>query len=63
MVKVIEKGHISEPELVDFIVGYKKLVGAGVMSETNFQIVMENLGVKITKKGGYKLDENSTYYL
>ena len=63
MVKVVEKGHISEPELIDFIVGYKKLVKAGVMSETNFQIVMENLGIKITKKGGYKLDENSTYYL
>ena len=63
MVKVLEKGLISEPELVDFIVGYKKLVEAGVMSETNFQIVMENLGIKITKKGGYKLDENSTYYL
>ena len=63
MVKVIERGHISEPELIDFIVGYKKLVKAKLMSETNFQIVMENLGIKITKKGGYKLDENSTYYL
>ena len=63
MVKVLEKGHISEPELVDFIVGYKRLVEAGVMSETNFQIVMENLGIKINKKGGYKLDENSTYYI
>jgi len=63
MIKVLEKGHISEPELIDFIIGYKKLVKAGVMSETNFQIVMKNLGIKITKKGGYKLDENSTYYL
>ena len=63
MVKVIERGHISEPELIDFIVGYKKLVKANLMSETNFQIVMENLGIKITKKGGYKLDENSAYYL
>lgn len=63
MVKVLEKGMISEPELIDFIRGYKKLVDAKIMSEPNFDVVIENLGIKRTKKGGYKIDENSTYYL
>ncbi len=63
MIKVLEKGIISEPELIDFIRGYRKLVDAKIMSETSFGVVIENLGIKRTKKGGYKIDENSTYYL
>lgn len=63
MIQVIEKGIISEPELMDFILGYKKLVKANVMSETNFQVVMENLGIQIGDKGEIILDENNTYIL
>ena len=63
MIPVIEKGFISEPELMDFILGYKKLVKANVMSETNLQIVMENLGIQIGDKGEIILDENNTYIL
>jgi len=63
MIQVIKKGIISEPELMDFILGYKKLVKANVMSETNFQVVMENLGIQIGDKGEIILDENNTYIL
>lgn len=63
MIQVIEKGIISEPELMDFILGYKKLVKSNVMSETNLQIVMENLGIQIGDKGEIILDENNTYIL
>jgi hypothetical protein len=63
MIPVIEKGFISEPELIDFILGYKKLVKANVMSETNFQIVMEGLGIQIGYKGEIILDENNAYIL
>ena len=63
MIPVIEKGIISEPELMDFILGYKKLVKANIMSETNFQVVMENLGIQIGDKGEIILDENNTYIL
>ena len=31
MIPVIEKGFISEPELIDFILGYKKLVKANIV--------------------------------
>ena len=61
MIPVIEKGIISEPELMDFILGYKKLVN--VMSETNFLNVMEGLGIQIGYKGEIILDENNLYIL
>ena len=63
MIPVIEKGIISEPELMDFILGYKKLVKANLMSETNFLNVMEGLGVQIGEKGEIILDENNIYTL
>ena len=63
MIPVIEKGFISEPELMDFILGYKKLVKANVMSETNFQIVMEGLGIQFGDNGEIILDENNIYTL
>ena len=63
MIPVIEKGIISEPELMDFILGYKKLVKANLMSETNFLIVMESLRIQIGEKGEIILDENNIYTL
>ncbi len=63
MIPVIEKGIISEPELMDFILGYKKLVKGNIMSETNFQIVMEGLGIKFGENGEIILDENNVYTL
>ena len=63
MIPVIEKGIISEPELMDFILGYQKLVKANVMSETNFLIVMEGLRIQIGEKGEIILDENNIYTL
>jgi hypothetical protein len=63
MIPIIEKGIISEPELIDFIMGYKKLVKANIMSETNFQNVMEGLSVAIGEKGEIILDENNIYTL
>ena len=63
MIPVIEKGFISEPELMDFILGYKKLVNANVMSETNFLNVMEGLGIQIGDNGEIILDENNVYTL
>ena len=63
MIPVIEKGIISEPELMDFILGYKKLVKANLMSETNFLNVMEGLGIQIGYKGEIILDENNLYIL
>ena len=63
MIRVIEKGIISEPELMDFIMGYKKLVKGKVMSETNFQVVMENLGIQFGDNGEIILDENNVYTL
>jgi hypothetical protein len=63
MIKAIENGIVSEPELVDFIVAYKKLVEAGVMKETAFAATMKKLGIVITKNGGYQFDKDSTYYL
>ena len=55
---LIEKGIISEPELIDFILGYKKLVKTNVMRETNFLNVMEGLGIQIGDNGDIILDEN-----
>ena len=63
MIPVIEKGIISEPELMDFILGYKKLVKTNVMSETNFLNVMEGLGIQIGDNGDIILDENNVYTL
>ena len=63
MIPVIEKGIISEPELMDFIMGYKKLVKTNIMSETNFRVVMENLGIQIGENGEIILDENNIYTL
>ena len=63
MIPVIEKGIISEPELIDFILGYKKLVKANVMSETNFLNGMEGLGIQIGDNGDIILDENNVYTL
>ena len=63
MIPIIEKGIISETELIDFIMGYKKLVKANIMSETNFQNVMEGLGITIGYKGEIILDENNIYSL
>jgi hypothetical protein len=63
MISVIEKGIISEPELIDFIMGYKKLVKANIMSEANFQNVMEGLGITIGYKDEIFFDENNIYNL
>ena len=63
MIPLIEKGIISEPELMDFILGYKKLVKANLMSETNFLNVMEGLGIQIGDNGDIILDENNVYTL
>lgn len=63
MIQVIENGFISEPELVDFIVGFKKLVKGGVLFEGSFKTVMENLEIKIGENGEIILDENNIYIL
>ena len=63
MIPVIEKGIISEPELIDFIMGYKKLVDANIMSEANFQNLLEGLGITIGYKNEIFLDENNIYTL
>ncbi len=63
MIPIIENGIISEPELMDFILGYKKLVKANLMSETNFLNVMEGLGIQIGDNGDIILDENNVYTL
>ena len=63
MIQVIENGIISEPELMDFILGYKKLVKANVMSERNFLNVMDGLGIQIGDNGEIILDENNVYTL
>ena len=63
MIPVIEKGIISEPELIDFIMGYKKLVKANIMSETSFRNMLEGLGITIGYKDEIFLDENNIYTL
>ena len=63
MIQVIEQGQISEPELIDFILGYQKLVKANVMSEFSFLNVMAGLGIDIGLKGEIILDENNIYML
>ena len=61
MIQVIEKGIISEHELIDFIYGYKILVEADVLSKAVFDVVLTNLGVQIGKDGEYILDKNTSY--
>ena len=63
MIKVIEEGIVSEPELIDFIIGYRKLVEANVLSSTVFDVVMTNLGIDRGQDGEYYLNKTDYYKL
>ena len=63
MIQVIENGIISEPELVDFVFAYQKLVNAKMVSELSFLNLMEDLGIEFGINDEIILDENNIYIL
>ena len=63
MIDVIENGIISEPELVDFVFAYQKLVKAKMVSELSFLNLMEDLGIEFGLNDEIILDENNIYIL
>jgi hypothetical protein len=63
MIQVIENGIISEPELMDFVMGYQKLVKAKMVSELSFLNLMEDLGIEFGLNDEIILDENNIYIL
>ena len=61
--ELINNEQISEPEVMDVVLGYHKLVKLGMLNETDFEILQMTLGIFEVSPGVFSLNEDETYTL
>ena len=55
--------RISEPEIIDLISSYRKMVKAGILKEKGFVKLLIKLGIDRPSDNQFILDENKVYTL
>jgi len=55
--------QISEPEIIDLISSYRKMVKAGILKEKGFVKLLIKLGIDRPSDNQFILDENKVYTL
>jgi hypothetical protein len=63
MTEVLMDQQISEPEIIELISSYQKLVKVGVLTEESFITLLFNLGVKTLTENEFTIDEDTVYTL
>lgn len=61
--ELIENEQISEPEVMDVVLGYNKLVKFGICNETDFNKFLSILGIDKVNENTFSTNENETYYI
>ena len=61
--ELIENELISEPEVMDVVLGYNKLVKLGICNETDFIDILSKLGIDKVDENTFSTNENETYYI
>jgi hypothetical protein len=61
--ELINNEQISEPEVMDVVLGYHKLVKLGMLNKTDFEILQMTLGIFEVSPGVFSLNEDETYTL
>ena len=55
--------QISEPEIIDLISSYRKMVKAGILKEKGFDKLLGKLGIDRPSENQFILDEHTVYTL
>jgi hypothetical protein len=63
LTEVLMDQQISEPEIIELISSYRKLVKVGVLTEESFTTLLFNLGVKTLTENEFTIDEDTVYTL
>jgi hypothetical protein len=61
--ELIENEQISEPEVMDVVLGYHKLVKLGVCAINDFNKLLSTLGIDKVDENTFSTNENETYYI
>lgn len=61
--ELISNEQISEPEVLDVVLGYNKLVKLGICNEEDFSNLLSKLGVDKVDENTFSTNENETYYI
>jgi len=63
MTQSLRDQQISEPEIIDLISSYRKMVKAGILKEKGFVKLLIKLGIDRPSDNQFILDENKVYTL
>ena len=61
MTQSLKDQQISEPEIIDLISSYQKMVKAGILKEKGFVKLLIKLGIDRPSDNQFILDENKVY--
>lgn len=61
--ELISNEQISEPEVMDVVLGYDKLVKLGVLDRSDFDRLQVALGIFEVSPGVFSINEDETYTL
>ena len=61
MTQSLRDQQISEPEIIDLISSYQKMVKAGILKEKGFVKLLIKLGIDRPSDNQFILDENKVY--
>jgi len=63
MTQSLKDQQISEPEIIDLISSYRKMVKAGILKEKSFDKLLGKLGIDRPSENQFILDESTVYTL
>jgi len=63
MTQSLKDQQISEPEIIDLISSYQKMVKAGILKEKGFVKLLLKMGIDRPSDNQFILDENTVYTL
>jgi len=61
MTQSLRDQQISEPEIIDLISSYRKMVKAGILKEKGFVKLLLKMGIDRPSDNQFILDENNVY--
>ena len=61
MTQSLRDQQISEPEIIDLISSYQKMVKAGILKEKGFVKLLLKMGIDRPSDNQFILDENKVY--
>lgn len=61
--ELVHTEQISEPEVMEVVLGYNKLVKLGILDQGDFTNLLYCLGIIEIEEGVFSINENETYHL